>query len=719
MRASALPILARWDADDGMRPQVHGELITPRYAAATAPKAAGESRGAAPVAGTVSVPLATSDSKLEQLKDWLRHYSRTRIDSRTIDERRTIPPHIVLDFGNEGLLGMQIDNAYGGLGLTHREMLEVLSQLAAIDTTLAFFVGLNNSLGIRPIMLHGQPALRDELLPLLAGGRMLAAFALSEPAAGSNVRAIAASAERIDNGDWLVNGVKSWSGSSAWAGVVNVFARQTDGSGMVGLAIRQGTPGFRIGPEDLTMGVRGMIQNTLYLDDARVSDACRLGELGQGMAVAQQTMNFTRLGVGGICLGAMKRCAQLMHRYAARRSIGTGLLLDNPLSRDRLDDLRHRIDALNVLVEQLTADLDAGRAAPEDGFLIAKTLGSEFLSDAADELMQMLGGRGYIESNLVPQIFRDARLPRIFEGPTETLLAHLGSRLRNSSDDLSSYLVGRLGAAALATELRDICLQLIQDGQANEARLGGAAHVTNWLNYWLGTIAQWALLMAVVERAASCRSVDSATVDWVRTRYDLAAETAQRQVCRRRTLPSAAQLSDWGRQLGREIGAIEQTVPAARQQRDAMLLAEVAASGRDSLCGANAEGASHVAGERGRIAERSVTLCNVPAREVAIDSGSKQQIEEWLTAWLGKRLADRRITVTTGTSFSDVGLDSVLAIELTMAVSDAFGVSVDASAVWDYSSVESLSAYLASKLEGSPDKNVGLVCAAPDTCSPV
>ncbi|MCS6474461.1 acyl-CoA dehydrogenase family protein, partial [Burkholderia thailandensis] len=183
-----------------------------------------------------------------------------------------------------------------------------------------------------------------------------------------------------------------------------------------------------------------------------------------------------------------------MHRYAARRRIGTGLLLDHPLSRQRLGDLRHRIDALSALIEQLAADFDAGRDAPEDGLLIAKILGSECLSQTSDELMQMLGGRGYIETNVAPQLFRDARLPRIFEGPTETLLAHLGSRLLNGGDDLLGYLGERSGALALAAELRGLGEQLLEDVLANADALGGAAHAANWVNNWLCIVAQWAQL---------------------------------------------------------------------------------------------------------------------------------------------------------------------------------------------------------------------------------
>ncbi|MPV68736.1 AMP-binding protein [Burkholderia sp. BE17] len=676
-----LTILAQWDVDAGAHtPQPQQERGRPDGPPPARPAAAAH------------VPLAGAhrrhdDATVDALNDWLRHYARTRIDSRTIDERRTIPPHVVLDFGNQGLLGMPIDRSYGGLGLTHRDTLRVIAQLGAIDSTLAFFVGLNNTLGIVPIMQHAQTPLRDELLPSLASGRMLAAFAMSESAAGSHPRAITSRAQRLDTGDWLVSGNKRWSGSSAWAGIVNVFARQADGTGMVGLAVRPGTPGVRIGAEELTMGVRGMIQNSLHLDRARISDAYRLGGIGQGMSVAQQAMNIARLGIAAVCLGGMKRCAQLMHRYGARRRIGASLLLDNPLSRLRLGELRHRIDGLDALVEHLAAELDLGVAVPEDCLLISKILGSELLSQSADEMMQFLGGRGYIETNLAPQIFRDARLTRIFEGPTETLLVHLGSRLLNGSDDLLRYLESALGAGVLARELRELGEQLSQDGLANAAKLDGAAHAAVWVNYWLGSVAQWGLLLAVIERAAAQQRIDDGALRWVQNQYERAIEAAQRQVGLRSALSTSAELNDWAERNAFEIGSIDQTVPGASQPVDPLLGAEPGAS--SDLDEPDAPAGAHA----GSAADLIVTE---PASRT--DRERAESVERWLIAWLGERLKQRKLRLTRETTFAEIGLDSILAVEMTMVASETFSVTVDPAAVWDYPSIRTLAAHLAPRM---------------------
>ena len=122
-----------------------------------------------------------------------------------MDERRTIAPHIVLDMGNRGLLGLQVPKQYGGLELSSLDTMRIIQQLGAVDQTLALFVGLSNILGIRPIMNFASESVREHMLPLLATGRELAAFALTESGAGSNPRAIVSSATPYAEG-WFLNG---------------------------------------------------------------------------------------------------------------------------------------------------------------------------------------------------------------------------------------------------------------------------------------------------------------------------------------------------------------------------------------------------------------------------------------------------------------------------------------------------------------------------------
>ncbi|MEO0770494.1 MAG: AMP-binding protein, partial [Cyanobacteria bacterium J06649_4] len=383
-----------------------------------------------------------TQQKADQLLAWLQDYAKTSINSRIMDERRCLTPSVVLDFGNQGLLGMQVPQQYGGLGLSNRSMLRVLEQLGAIDPTLALFVGLNNVLGIRPILKYAQQALKEELLPKLATGRELAAFALTESGAGSHPLGIASKAVPTAD-DWQLDGEKIWSGSAAWAGVTNVFVQQVDASGIPvgvsGFAVKKGSAGLKQGPEALTMGMRGMVQNTVLLEDVLVSDAERLGEPGKGMAVAQDAMMYGRLAIAAACVGGMKRCAQLMLRYSERRTISTGRLLDNPITMTRLNWLVNAIAATESLVTLTATWLDTEQSVPEELYAACKIAAPEFYWQAADNLVQCLGGRGYIETNIAPQILRDARVLRIFEGPTESLAMYLGSRVVNQPQALRAF----------------------------------------------------------------------------------------------------------------------------------------------------------------------------------------------------------------------------------------------------------------------------------------
>ena len=223
---------------------------------------------------------------------------------------------------------MQIPEEYGGLALRNRDFMRVLEQLSAIDLSLASLVFIHNANGIRPIVGYATPSMRDELLPLLARGRELSAFALTEPVAGSNFPGIATVA--VPDGDgWRIRGAKRWNGSG-WAGVVSVFARTIDPAAGWGtrpdLSSARACRGVRVGPESLTMGVRSIMQNSIFFDDVAVGPMHLLGEVGKGMEVADEALLVARLCMGAMSLGGMKRCAQLMLRYAGRRVVSTGRL---------------------------------------------------------------------------------------------------------------------------------------------------------------------------------------------------------------------------------------------------------------------------------------------------------------------------------------------------------------------------------------------------------
>ncbi len=494
---------------------------------------------------------------VDELLSWLREYARTRINSLVIDERRCIPPYIALDFARVGLMGLQASGAYGGRDFSYRDSKRVSGQLAAIDLTLATFVGIHNLLGIRPLEAFGTEQAKADLLRPLAEGRMLGGLAITEPGAGSNPRALAASARRVASG-WLLSGRKVWVGNGSWAGALNVFTRVTPCAeapgGMLACAVSTTSAGLSHGLEAPTMGMRGVVQNEVVLEDVFVPDSHVLGRAGEGFLVAEDSFMRARLGIAFMSLGGMRRAIQLAWRYAGRRSIGTGPLADNGLSRRRVAHLVCATDALDALTETLAVELDAGGMPPAGAFLACKVLGPELLQESVDSAIQLLGGRGYIETNGLAQMFRDARLLRIFEGPTETMAAHLGFSVVHGAPRLQRYIAEQLGQPQIAQRLSDALQGLPEDGADEDE-----------LCFHVGLAAAHALLAACVAANGQARPQ---TLAWADAQLTRRLERIQAEP---RPLEARAWLDERVADFTKDIGDALQSLPGMDGAADPLL----------------------------------------------------------------------------------------------------------------------------------------------------
>lgn len=640
-----------------------------------------------PTGRHLSVPAAS-------LLEWLRRYAGARINSRLIDERRCIPPHIVLDFGNQGVLGLQVPAQYGGLGLNYAETMRVIAQLGAIDLTLSAFVIVHNILGIRPLLRYGQPSVKERLLPALASGRQLAAFALTEPGAGSNPKSIAATAVPDGHDGWKVNGTKLWIGSASWASVINVFVRQYGPKrlyqGISGFAIAGDAAGLAHGPEALTMGMRGMVQNSIRFTDVHASASTMLGGTGQGMAVAEDAMMQARLALAAASAGGMKRCLQLMVRYADRRVISTGRALENPVILERLDHLCAATTAVDVLVQTTAECLDAGAPVPEDVYSVCKIAGPEYLWQTADNLVQLLGGRGYIETNMAPQILRDARLFRIFEGPTETLTMHLGSRVVNAGDELYRFLRGVLDASDIADDLAASARQL-RHADAAPAGPNGTANINRFNEYFhVGEIAVHAVLYAVVRHAARKGSDDTLrrAGRWAQTEYRRkVAETLRRAGDRSERMDAAVALRTVSNYV-HAIGDVEQALAGEEMAIDPMLR-------RDGPAQRGA-GDDPAAREDGAGSHSRAILDSGGSRAT---HRAEPIVTQWIRQWLTDHQGIAPTALSDDTVFADFGMDSVMAVQMVQSLGDWLGRSIEPTIVWNCPTIHTLANYV-SRLNG-------------------
>ncbi len=623
--------------------------------------------------GPASAHNPRSAATADGLIAWLREYGATRINSRIIDERRTIPPYVVLDFGNHGLMGLQVAEAFGGLDLSHVDALRVMEQVAAIDLTLASMLGVHQALGTRPIKHFASADRQRELLPAIATGRELAAFALTEPAAGSNPLALKTRAVPQTDGTWKLHGEKEWIGLASWAGVITVFAQLYDGShrprGITAFVVRQGAPGLRHGPEALTMGVRGMVQNRLYLDGVPVTADDMLGAPGDGMRVAQDAMMYGRLGLGVMSLAAMKRSAQLMLHYASARTISTGRLLDNPVTLTRLNTHTAAIDATESLVYTLARWLDAGIAVPPECFMAVKITAPELLGHAVDDLVQLLGGRGYIETNLVPQLLRDARLIRIFEGPTETLAMALGTHLVRDATPLLQFIETHLPRGGTAARLQALMAQCVAPRTTPHA----------WAVYQLGEYAAYALLLATTHQYAATHS-SAETVRWLER---LLAEREAKllgQAFHVIAPASADELSQRIARYAQSIGDGAQSLPGEDTQPDPLVLGRTVAAPAVATVEPYAP---------------AVDASPAPARP-------SEPVLQALRRYLGPLLRLPPEDIDAHRPLVHYGLDSLALVELQFHVEKSFGHTVSAEAFFDQLTLHGLASRIAAADGATP-----------------
>jgi len=638
---------------------------------------------AAPAADAVAVSdteFEASRARADAMIAWFRQYAERRINSRIIDERRTVPPYIVLDLGNQGFFGLQVPVRFGGKALATADLMRVLEQLAAVDVTIATMVGVHNGLGVRPLLRFGSAALQQRLLPALAAGRQLAAFALTEPDAGSNPMALRAGAVRTAGG-WQLHGEKQWIGLAAWAGVTTVFAKATDASGaplgITAFTVDADNDGLVQGPESLTMGMRGMVQNTVFFDGAQVPDSALLLGPGEGMEVARDAMLFSRLGIGGICVGAMKRCAQLMARYAARREIATGPLAANPVTIARLQGLASNIFAVESLVYAIAARVDAGEAVPAEAYLACKTTATESLGSAADQLVQMLGGRGYIESNGAPQILRDARVLRILEGPTETLYAHLGASSSHPGGAVDVFLSEALGRPALAAELAALIVRL--RGSDHGTRLFATqAALGQWLDYRIGELVARAFLLAAAERRQLDGSAEaqaaSDAVAWARRRFSALGQELVAELAANRRHSDSADLLARIAAYANAIGDVQQQLPGEDTQPDPLLRRET-----DVLKGARRPLAFPAAAQ--------------PAAADASDA-TRAAVRACVEAWLKSESRHGDVSFEDDTPFATLGMDSLATASIAVDLEQRLGMAILPELLFDYQTVAQLAAFI-------------------------
>ena len=327
---------------------------------------------------------------------------------------------LVRDLGQAGWLRHAIGGtAYGGASdAIDTRAICLIRETLARHNGLADFAFAMQGLGSGAIGLFGTEALRERYLPRVARGEAIAAFALSEPDAGSDVAAMQCAARR-DGGDYVLDGEKTWISNGGIADFYVVFARTGEAPGARGISafeVDAGTPGFGIAERIEVIAPHPLAR--LRFDGCRVPASQRIGVAGQGFKVAMATLDVFRTSVAAAALGFARRAFDEALAHATQRRMFGQLLSDFQLTQAKLADMATRIDASALLTYRAAWQRDRGGKVTKEAAM-AKMTATESAQQVIDAAVQMFGGLGVMSGHPAEQLYREIRALRIYEGATE------------------------------------------------------------------------------------------------------------------------------------------------------------------------------------------------------------------------------------------------------------------------------------------------------------
>ena len=635
-------------------------------------------------------PTPTRDSQVpaepnrsqaaDRLIGWLRENVPEHVGWNRDSKVPAIAQPLMRELGAQGLLGMQVDPLYGGLGLGHFDVVRVLEQLAALDLSLCLFIGLNNALGLQPILGHAPSELKQALLPRLVSGSEFAGFAFMEPAGGNTASTFAAVARGDVAGRWRLYGTKCLHGQSQRATVVTAFVRHDDSPSVSAFVLTGGAPGLHIAHDGFRVGVvAGLAQDTVVLDGVLVDASHLLGNVGTGMDVARQSMLQTRLAVGAACLGTMKRCAQLARRHSPYSNRINGKLTPNPVTLSRFGSLAARVTTLEAFVHTLARAMDAGQVVPAEAFAICKIAGPELLLRAADDLMQLGAQRGADEMQRLSTLFGQAGFLRTLDGPPEPVSEVIGALLMEEDGRSLTALIKTIFRAPEALGLLD---RVVHSLRERLHRSSGALNrrAQRWSHTRAGELVMWVVLVAAVEGARSETPTAelSRAATWARAQFEFALSTVELSTPSELAALEAPDVADAFAAYAHHIGDLSDDAP--REPADT----PPPMGYWEPLSGIHPT----------RAAQEVLTASRAPR--------TRADLNQFVVTWLSQRVRLPVSKIDGTRSFADHGLDSIAAVELAKALSDRLGLVLDETLLWNFATIDELIDHLIAQAAPAP-----------------
>jgi len=336
-----------------------------------------------------------------------------------------------------GLFGLPFPVEYGGSDKGYFQLCLAIEQLSRVDQSIGVTLEAGVGLGAMPIFRRGTDAQRQEWLPMLAQGRALAGFGLTEADAGSDAAGTKTTAELVD-GEWVINGTKQFitnSGSeiTRLVTVTAVTGESTRADGTIkkelsAILVPSGTPGFTVLPAYDKVGWHTSDTHPLAFENVRVPEANLLGERGRGFANFIETLDEGRVAFAALCTGAAQGCLEEAIRYAKTRNVFGRAIGENQHIAFKIARMQARTHAARLAWADAARRIDAGLPFKLEASL-AKLISSEAAMDNARDATQIFGGYGFLNENPVARHYRDSKILEIGEGTTEVQLMVISRQL--------------------------------------------------------------------------------------------------------------------------------------------------------------------------------------------------------------------------------------------------------------------------------------------------
>ncbi len=372
----------------------------------------------------------------EMIRDLARRIAEEKFKPvrAEMDEKGEFPWEIVKVLKESDMFGIYLPEEYGGLGGGVMELCLAVEELSRVCGGMSLSLAAT-ALATFPILLFGSDEQKKKYLPRLATGEILAAFALTEPEAGSDAGATKTVAVR-DGGHYVLNGTKCFITNGSVADVATVIAmtdRSKGSRGASAFIVEKGTAGFSVGKEENKMGIRASSTAELVFEDCRVPAENLISREGMGFIVAMKTLDQSRPGVAAQALGIAQGALDSALEYARQRK-----QFDRPIIAFQglqwmLADMATRVEAARALVYSVARAIDAGEKRMAKGSAMAKLFASDTAMSVTTDAVQILGGYGYMKEYPVEKMMRDAKITQIYEGTNQIQRDVIGTQLIRES----------------------------------------------------------------------------------------------------------------------------------------------------------------------------------------------------------------------------------------------------------------------------------------------